>query len=67
VSGLSSLRNVESFMVQNENKPQPLALEVEVIEQSCNPGCGTSTTSHLCTCPVSASTAGSLFTATTTN
>ncbi|HEY3568408.1 MAG TPA: hypothetical protein VGP73_10790 [Thermoanaerobaculia bacterium] len=54
-------------MVQNENKPQPLSLEVEVIEQSCNPGCGTSTTSHLCTCPVSSSTAGSLFTATTTN
>ncbi len=54
-------------MVQQENKPQALALEVEVIEQSCNPGCGTSSTSRLCTCPISASTAGSLFTAKTTN
>lgn len=52
-------------MVQQENKPQALALEVEVIEMSCNPGCGTSTTSHLCTCPISASTTGSLFTSTT--
>jgi hypothetical protein len=54
-------------MVQQENKPQPLALEVETIEQHCHPGCGTSTTSSLCTCPVSSSTAGSLFTATTTS
>ncbi|MFL6235798.1 MAG: hypothetical protein ACJ76N_21895 [Thermoanaerobaculia bacterium] len=54
-------------MTEKVNKPQALALEVEVIEQSCHPGCGTSTTSRLCTCPVSASTAGSLFTATTTN
>jgi len=54
-------------MEKEINKPQPLALEVEVIEQSCNPGCGTSTTSHLCTCPISSSTVGSLFTATTTN
>jgi len=52
-------------MAQQENKPQALALEVEVIEASCNPGCGSSTTSRLCTCPISASTTGSLFTSKT--
>lgn len=51
--------------MKSETKPQALALEIEVIEQSCNPGCGTSTTSHRCTCPISISTTGSLFTATT--
>lgn len=40
-----------------------LDLEVQVVEQHCNPGCGTSTTSRLCTCPISATTTGSLFTA----
>jgi hypothetical protein len=50
-----------------ERKPQALSLEVEALEQSCNPGCGTSTTSSRCTCPVSISTAGSLFTATATS
>jgi hypothetical protein len=46
-------------------KAVPLNLEVEVIEQHCHPGCGTSTTSSACTCPVSATTTGSLFTAKT--
>jgi hypothetical protein len=52
-------------MVQQENKPQALSLEIEEIEVSCNPGCGSSTTSRLCTCPISASTTGSLFTSKT--
>jgi hypothetical protein len=34
-------------MVQQENKPQALSLEIEEIEVSCNPGCGSSTTSSL--------------------
>lgn len=50
---------------KTEAKPQALALEIEVLEQSCNPGCGTSTTSRKCTCPISATTTGSLFTANT--
>jgi hypothetical protein len=49
----------------NEKKNRALLLEVQEVEQQCNPGCGTSTTSRLCTCPISASTAGSLFTAKT--
>lgn len=54
-------------MVQQDNKPQALALEVEVIEQHCNPGCGSSSTDPRCTCPISASTTGSLFTSKTTS
>lgn len=42
-----------------------LDLEVQEVEQFCNPGCGTSSTSPRCTCPVSPSTTGSLFTAET--
>jgi len=42
-----------------------LDLEVQEIEAFCNPGCGTSTTSRPCTCPVSATTTASLFTART--
>ncbi len=42
-----------------------LHLEVEEIEAACNPGCGTSTTSHLCTCPIRLTTTASLFTAKT--
>jgi hypothetical protein len=52
-------------MTEKETKPQALALEIEVLEQVCNPGCGTSTTSHRCTCPISATTTGSLFTGNT--
>jgi len=50
-----------------ERKPQALSLEVEALEQSCNPGCGSSTTSNKCTCPISISTTGSLFTPTATS
>ncbi len=50
-----------------ERKPQALSLEVEALEQSCNPGCGSSTTSNRCTCPISLTTTGSLFTATATS
>jgi hypothetical protein len=50
-----------------ERKPQALSLEVEALEQNCNPGCGSSTTSNKCTCPISLTTTGSLFTATTTS
>jgi hypothetical protein len=43
----------------------PLNLEVTDVEAQCKPGCGTSTTHLLCTCPVSGSTAESLFTSKT--
>jgi hypothetical protein len=43
----------------------PLNLEVSDLEKHCKPGCGSSTTSNLCTCPISASTTGSLFTSKT--
>jgi hypothetical protein len=52
---------------KHETKPQALSLEVEAIEQYCNPGCGSSTTSNKCTCPISITTTGSLFTAKTTS
>jgi len=48
-------------------KPIALDLEVQEIEAHCNPGCGSSTTSRLCTCPISASTTASLFTAKTSS
>jgi hypothetical protein len=48
-------------------KPMALDLEVEEIESHCNPGCGSSTTSRLCTCPIKASTMASLFTAKTSS
>ena len=54
-------------MVQKvETKSKALNLEIEELEVSCNPGCGTSSTHRLCTCPISASTTASLFTARTT-
>jgi hypothetical protein len=40
-----------------------LDLEVEEVEFFACSGCGTSSTSPRCTCPVSPSTTGSLFTA----
>jgi len=46
-------------------KPIALELEVQEIEAFCSPGCNTSTTSRPCTCPVSATTTASLFTART--
>jgi len=49
-----------------ETKSKALNLEIEELEVSCNPGCGTSSTHRLCTCPISASTTASLFTARTT-
>jgi len=52
---------------KNEMKAKALNLEVEQLEVVCNPGCGTSTTSRRCTCPISATTTGSLFTARTTS
>jgi len=52
---------------KTKTKSKALNLEVEQLEVVCNPGCGTSTTSHRCTCPVSATTTGSLFTARTTS
>jgi hypothetical protein len=50
---------------KNVEKTVPLNLEVQEIELSCRPGCGTSTTSSLCTCPISNTTMGSLFTSKT--
>jgi len=44
-------------------RPLVLDLEVQEIESWCNPGCGSSSTSPLCTCPIRASTTASLFTA----
>lgn len=52
---------------KTEVKPKALNLEVEQLEVACNPGCGSSTTSYLCTCPIYASTTASLFTAKTTS
>jgi hypothetical protein len=46
-------------------KPVALDLEVQEIEAWCNPGCGTSTTSRACTCPIRLTTTASLFTAKT--
>jgi len=46
-------------------KPVALDLEVDAIESHCKPGCGTSTTSSLCTCPITLTTTASLFTAKT--
>jgi hypothetical protein len=51
---------------KTEVRPKALELEIEELEVSCNPGCGTSSTHPLCTCPISASTTASLFTARTT-
>lgn len=56
-------------MTANDTKKQRshgLELEVHEVEQFCNPGCGSSTTSRLCTCPISATTTASLFTAKST-
>jgi hypothetical protein len=53
-------------MPEKTAKVPSLKLEIETLEASCNPGCGTSTTSRLCTCPISVSTTGSLFTAKST-
>jgi len=50
---------------KNVEQATPLNLEIQEIEAFCNPGCGTSTTSRACTCPISATTTGSLFTAKT--
>ncbi|HTQ80402.1 MAG TPA: hypothetical protein VMM92_10430 [Thermoanaerobaculia bacterium] len=50
---------------KSETKVMALQLEIEELEQFCNPGCGTSSTSPHCTCPVTPSTTGSLFTART--
>jgi hypothetical protein len=47
---------------QNKNT-SALNLEVEEVERFACGGCGTSSTSPRCTCPVSPSTTGSLFTA----
>ena len=52
-------------MTEKETKPQALSLEIQELEVFCNPGCGSSTTSNRCTCPISATTTGSLFTANT--
>ena len=52
-------------MTEKQSKPQALALEIEVLEQTCNPGCGSSTTSNRCTCPIRLTTTCSLFTANT--
>jgi len=46
-------------------KPAALDLEVQEIEAWCRPGCGSSTTSTLCTCPIRLTTTASLFTAKT--
>jgi hypothetical protein len=51
--------------MNESKKTRALLLEVQEVEQSCNPGCGTSTTRSICTCPISTSTAGSLFTSKT--
>lgn len=56
-------------MQETKTNAKPIALDlvIEEIEAHCNPGCGSSTTSRLCTCPISASTTASLFTAKTSS
>ena len=49
-------------MDETKKKIRGLELEVQPLEMFCNPGCGTSTTSRLCTCPIHLTTTGSLFT-----
>ncbi len=53
-------------MKDTKTTATPLNLELQELEAWCNPGCGTSTTSGACTCPVRLTTTASLFTATTT-
>ncbi|HYX25410.1 MAG TPA: hypothetical protein VFC23_14760 [Thermoanaerobaculia bacterium] len=50
---------------KTEMKSKALNLEVDAVETYCNPGCGSSTTSNRCTCPISLTTTASLFTART--
>jgi len=50
---------------KNETKAKALNLEVDAVETYCKPGCGSSTTSNLCTCPIRLTTTASLFTART--
>jgi hypothetical protein len=38
-----------------------LNLEVHEVERQCKPGCGSSTTSNLCTCPISITSTGDAF------
>jgi len=52
-------------MTEKETKPQALSLEIQELEAWCNPGCGSSSTDPRCTCPISISTTGSLFTSKT--
>jgi hypothetical protein len=52
---------------KNNERKRGLDLEVQEVEQFCNPGCGTSSTHPSCTCPVFPSTTGSLFTAKATS
>ena len=49
-------------MTETYKKVRALELEVQPLEAFCNPGCGTSSTSPKCTCPISITTTGSLFT-----
>lgn len=35
-----------------KNEKLRLDLEIEDLEMKCKPGCGSSTTSPLCTCPI---------------
>jgi hypothetical protein len=49
-------------MEEMSKKVRALELEVQPLEMFCNPGCGTSMTSRKCTCPISITTTGSLFT-----
>lgn len=48
---------------KSDKKKRGLELEVQEVEQFCNPGCGSSSTNPRCTCPIGITTTGSLFTA----
>ncbi len=39
--------------MNKSKKPVSLNLELETVESRCKPGCGSSTTLPLCTCPIS--------------
>lgn len=52
-------------MTETTKRVRALELEVQPLEQHCNPGCSTSTTHPACTCPTSSFEGSSFFIAKT--
>lgn len=49
-------------MNETKTSAQPLDLVIDEIESLAKPGCNSSSTNRLCTCPVSPVNTGNLFT-----